>query len=648
MSTPTAPNHPHIHPDDRTFVIGTAGHVDHGKSTLVRALTGIDPDRLAEERAREMTIDLGFAWLTLPGGRSVSIVDVPGHERFVRNMLAGVGGIDLAMLVIAADDGPMPQTREHLAILDLLGIEHGVVVLSRVDLVDEEWRDLVAEEIRELLAGTTLADAPIVPVSAVTGDGLDVLQATLEAELDGIGERHMGGRARLPIDRAFHVAGFGTVVTGTLIGGDMRAGQELMLYPDRRTVRVRGMQAHQQQVESAGPGSRVALNLSGIDHDDVRRGHVLALPGALMPSMRLDCQLAMLADATMTLEQNDELIVFSGADEMPARATLLDVERIAPGERGWVQLRLSRPMALLRGDRVILRRPSPAMTVGGGIVVDPAPRRHKRFQRDIVARLEVMSRGTPEDLLLQALGDRAVELSDLERESGMDNARAAVEALIEAGDVVALRGDGDAIGPRAVVLRADTLSRMQDVAARVVEEHHQRYPLAGGPRRDELRSALGVRSQRVFDEIVRELERRQVLRASGAHVAAPGFRITLDAGQRAAADAFLAVASAGGYSPPPPQEHGVAGDLVAALQALGEVVQVSDQIVYPADTFADIKARVLEHLEGQTTITLAEYRDMFDTSRKFAQPTLEYLDEQRITRRKGDVRVRYVGPGAGA
>ncbi|MBA3449898.1 MAG: selenocysteine-specific translation elongation factor, partial [Chloroflexia bacterium] len=321
----------------RPFVIGTAGHVDHGKSTLVKALTGIDPDRLAEEKVRAMTIELGFAWLALPGGQWISVVDVPGHEHFIKTMLAGIGGIDAALLVIAADEGPMPQTREHLAILDLLGIDRGVVVLTKSDAVEDDWLDLVREDARELIATTTLAGAPIVSVSALTGDGLPVLLHHLGEVLADAPGKANSGAPRLPVDRVFIVGGFGTVVTGTLSGGEITTGMDLRLYPGERRARVRGLQTHQEKLSRALPGSRTAVNLSGIATEDIRRGDVLAPHGLLTPSQRLDVRLRLLPSAPVTLKQNDEVDFFSGAAELPARLTLLDREQLEPGQSAWVQ-----------------------------------------------------------------------------------------------------------------------------------------------------------------------------------------------------------------------------------------------------------------------------------------------------------------------
>ena len=359
-----------------TFVVATAGHVDHGKSTLVKALTGTDPDRLAEEKARQMTIDLGFAHLGLPSGRRIGIVDVPGHERFIKNMLAGVGGIDAALLIVAADEGPKPQTFEHLAILDLLDVSLGVIVLTKRDLVDAEWLEFVTEETREAVASSLLRDAPIVAVSAATGEGLPDLLETLDNVLARGTRRASGGGARVPIDRVFSVSGFGTVVTGTLLGGELTIGQELELMPARVPTRVRGLQTHGQRVERVPPGSRVAVNVANLAVEDIRRGDVLAVPGLLQPTQRLDVQLRLLPSAPKTLKQNDLVDFFTGSREAPAWLTLLDRERIEPGETAWVQLRFREAVVALRGDRFIIRQPSPSLTIGGGVIIAANPPRH--------------------------------------------------------------------------------------------------------------------------------------------------------------------------------------------------------------------------------------------------------------------------------
>ncbi len=383
--------------------IGTAGHVDHGKSTLVTALTGIDPDRLAKEKARGMTIDLGFAWLTLPSGREASIVDVPGHESFIKNMLAGVGGIDVALLVVAADEGVMPQTSEHLAILDLLRVYSGVVALTKADLVDEEWLALVREEVAETLAPTTLAGAPIIACSAVSRQGLPELLAALDAALDAAPGRRDLARPRLPIDRVFTITGFGTVVTGTLQDGALRTGQEVEILPRGLRARVRGLQTHKRAVEMGAPGVRLAVNLAGVAKSDLARGDVLALPGQLRPTMALDVRLDVLAGAPRPVAHNAVLDLYLGASETPARVVLLEGDELQPGESGWAQLRLARPIVAAWGDRFILRVPSPSLTIGGGVVVEPWARRHRRSDAAVLARLVTLSQGNPEEIVLAAL-----------------------------------------------------------------------------------------------------------------------------------------------------------------------------------------------------------------------------------------------------
>ena len=386
-------------------VIGTAGHVDHGKSTLIAALTGINPDRLKEEQEREMTIDLGFAWLTLPGGEELGIVDVPGHRDFIENMLAGVGGLDAALLVIAADEGVMPQTREHLAILDLLHIRTGMVVMTKIDLVDDPaWLDLVESEIRTVLDATVFQDAPILRVSSRTQQGFPELLRTLELLLGNLPIRPDLGRPRLPIDRVFSVAGFGTIVTGTLSDGKLALGEEVEILPEGLHARIRGLQTHKKKEELAIPGSRVAVNLSGVDMEQVRRGQVVAHPGAYNPTQRLDVHFRLLAEVEAPLHHHTEVKLFIGTSETIANLRLLGSETLNPGETGWLQLETRTPVIAVRGDHYILRRPSPGETLGGGVVVDPQPKsRHKRFDEAVLKALESTAQGSPAEVLLQAL-----------------------------------------------------------------------------------------------------------------------------------------------------------------------------------------------------------------------------------------------------
>ncbi|MGD2079391.1 MAG: selenocysteine-specific translation elongation factor, partial [Chloroflexota bacterium] len=385
-------------------VVGTAGHVDHGKSTLVEALTGIDPDRLKEEKERAMTIDLGFAWM--PQGEdqpAISIVDVPGHRDFIENMLAGVGGIDLAMLVIAADEGVMPQTQEHLAILDLLQIPGGIVVLTKIDLVeDPEWLELVTLDVIDTLSGTVLADAPVVQVSAVTGEGMEELRGCLIEALQNTPSRLDLGRPRLPIDRVFTLSGFGTIVTGTLIDGSFSIGEQVIIRPGGNKGRIRGLQTHGADIETARPGNRVAVNLTGLPKEALERGAVVTIPGSPEATLLCDVSYRHLVDARIPLKHNMDVKVFVGAAETIARTRVLGQKGIAPGEKGWLQLALRQPIAVNRGDHFILRRPSPASTIGGGIVLDPHPgRRHRRFRAEVISRLQTLEAGEPDDLLLQ-------------------------------------------------------------------------------------------------------------------------------------------------------------------------------------------------------------------------------------------------------
>ena len=630
-------------PPMRPFVIGTAGHVDHGKSTLVKALTGIDPDRLAEEKARAMTIDLGFAWLTLPGGQSVSVVDVPGHERFIKNMLAGVGGIDAALLVVAADEGPMPQTVEHLAILDLLGVDRGVIVLTKVDAVEGDWLDLVREEVRELVSTTALAGAPIVTVSALNGDGLPTLLETLEAVLASSSGTLSGSTPRLPVDRVFSVSGFGTVVTGTLSGGEINTGDELRLYPGDRRVRVRGLQSHQEKVSRALPGRRTAVNLSGIATEDVRRGDVLARPGIMAPSQRLDVRLRLLPDAPVALKQNDEVDFFTGAAELPARITLLDRERLEPGESAWVQLRFRVPIAVLRNDRFIVRRPSPSETLGGGEIIDPNPPRHRRFRPETIAALETLAAGAPDEILLQALEQRPIEIKELMAgEAGLSpkQVEEALAQLIAEGDAVILGGSERAPGATDFAAASSLLGSLTRQTSEVIRSNHTSQPLRPGLAREEARRRLGITQPRLFDDLIAAMAGTGELVDDGATLRLPEFRMTLDPARRAAADQYLAAIRAQPYSPPGPHEHGLDPETLAALEYLQEVTRIADGVYFAPEAWDSLVQGTLAYIDQNGSMTLSQFRDHFGTSRKYAQAALEYMDQIKYTRRIGDDRVR--------
>lgn len=620
-----------------SYVIGTAGHVDHGKSTLVEALTGINPDRLAEEKAREMTIDLGFAWMTLPSGRSIGIVDVPGHRDFIENMLAGVGGIDLALFVVAADEGVMPQTREHLAILDLLGIPGGVVVLTKVDLIgDPDWLDLVMLDVAETLKGSVLEKAPIVPVSARTGEGLEHLIAALDAALDEHPPRAGRHKPRLPIDRVFTISGFGTVVTGTLTGGSLRVGDEVEILPAGLRARIRGLQSHKETISTALPGSRVAVNLSSVDKADLKRGDVLAAPGLLRATTLIDVQFRHLADAGRPLRHNAEVKFFSGAAETVAHVRLLGDRELAPGHVGWLQLRLVDPLALDRGDRFILRYPSPPQTIGGGVILDAhPPHRWRRFKPEVLARFETLAAGTPEELLLQVLegqtaltAAQAADLTDLTA----DEVEQAVNRLTERGDVIKL--------PEGWLMAQASWARL---AARIVYEvgdFHRAHPLKAGMPREALRSRLSLEG-RLFQAIVSWAAAQGVLIDEGAVVRLPDHAVKLSPEQQAAVDALFAQIAANPVNTPSVKEATalVGGAVLQMLIERGDLVQVSNEVLFDSTTYQHLVAQVEQYIEQHGSISVAQARDLFGTSRKYVLALLEHLDVVGVTRRVGDERV---------
>ena len=629
------------------YVLGTAGHVDHGKSTLVKALTGIDPDRLQEEKAREMTIDLGFAWLTLPSRREVSIVDVPGHERFIKNMLAGAGGIDAALLVIAADEGPMPQTEEHLDILHLLGVERGIVVLTKRDVVDDEWLELMVEEVRERIMATSLAGSTIVPVSARTGQGLPALKTEIDRLLEGTEPRNDRGRPRLPIDRAFTIAGFGTVVTGTLIDGSLRVGQEVTVVPGGLKSRVRGLQSHRHKVEAIGPGNRVAVNLVGLEVEQLSRGMVLTIPGWLEPTRRVDINLHLLPDAPAPLEQNTLLDFFTGSAETPAQATLLDTDMLMPGQSGWVQLRLRDEVALAKGDKYIVRRPSPSLTIGGGQVVDSHPRRHKRFNEETLQTLETLQKGTPAELMLEALGSTALEVRAAIEKTGIsaDEAAQALDTLIAEGRIVRLSGNPDSritSQPTSLIMSSAAWEDILRRAEALLRHFHHQQPLRRGMSKEELRSRLSQAiAPRAFGPLMSLGVRHGIIEEDATTYRLPGYEPTFSPRQKEEIEQLHRAHATNKYSPQSPAELGVHPDVVAALVDAGELVKIDDTLYYTRAAYDEMRDLILQTIDKRGDVNVAAMRDLFGTSRKYAIPFLEHLDEQKVTRRVGDVRVRW-------
>ncbi|MGE5560966.1 MAG: selenocysteine-specific translation elongation factor [Chloroflexota bacterium] len=629
-----------------TIIVGTAGHVDHGKTALIRALTGVETDRLPEEKARGISIDIGFASFTLPSGRRVGIVDVPGHERFIKNMLAGASGIDLVLLVVAADEGIMPQTREHFDILRLLGIKKGIVVTTKRDLVDDEWLGLVREEIADFVKGTFLAGAPVVPVSAVTRQGLDELEATIDRVAAETEAKDASAPARLPIDRIFSVAGFGTVITGTLVAGRIATESRLELLPADVDVRVRQIQVHGRTVPEARAGQRVALNLAGIDREVIQRGDVLAAPGTLAPTNIFGAKLHVLPDALRPVADGARVHLHVGTAEVLARVFCLDRDALGPGDEALIRIKTEQSVVVGRGDRYIIRSYSPMLTIGGGEVIEPHLGEHVRRRRDALADLAAKAEGTPADLLVAAARKRGLAPStakDLARDASLtpEAARPELDRLVASGDLVALEPGG------LYAARQSIAAALEQVEA-ALADYHRRYPLRRGMPREELRTrALKGVDGRVYPGLLNELVRQGAIVAEQERVSAVGHAVRLTPEQERAKSEIEARFRSGAYAPPDlatalagvPGSDAVKSELMLLLGEEGSVIRLSDDVYIHRETLADARARVRATLRETGKITVAAFRDMVGTSRKFALPLLERFDAEGLTRRAGDERV---------
>lgn len=625
----------------KNIIIGTAGHVDHGKTALIKALTGIETDRIKEEKKRGITIELGFAYLDLPDGEKAGIIDVPGHEKFVKNMLAGAGGIDLALLVVAADEGFMPQTREHLGILSLLNISEGIIVITKKDMVDDDWLEVVCEDVRSEVKGTFLENAQIIPVSSYTGEGIEQLKTAIFELIDQNTQiKNLDIPFRIPVDRIFSVEGFGTVITGTLIEGRMKVGDPVTIYPSRIESRVRNLQVHSHDVTEAYAGQRVAVNLAGLKKTDLNKGDVVAVPNSMHTTMMIDIKLNILRDCEREILNGTRLHLYHGARDILCKVILLDRDSISAGESCYAQLRLEEEIAVKTGDRFVLRFYSPLETIGGGVILDSNPFKHKRNDPAVLESLHIKESGSDKEKISAALHDyssRFETLDFLQVQTAIPKEQfdQQIQKLLK--DKTAFRVSD------SIVIHSDYLTHLKDTAVRLLSAYHQENPLRDGMKKDEFRSKfLHFDDIAVIDKITDSLVNRKFLKYVNGCVALADFEVQKDDNLEEIEAAFRE----GGFSPESPDQIATRfpkvknyRQVVESLVNTGRLVRVEDKILLHVDYYEKALSMAKEHIAQNGQITLAEMRDLMGASRKFAVAVLEYWDRRNITKKVGDARV---------
>lgn len=631
---------------ERHVIIGTAGHVDHGKTALIRALTGIETDRLKEEQERGISIDLGFAPFRLPGGMIAGVVDVPGHERFISNMLAGIGGIDLVLLVVDVMEGVMPQTREHLQILQLLQIQRGIVVLTKCDLAESDWIDIVEEEIREEIAGTFLADAPFCRVSALDGTGLPELTEEIRQAVANLVPKDADGPMRLPVDRHFSIAGFGTIVTGTLLSGTVRVGDSVEILPPGEPVRVREVQVHGKKVEQASAGQRAALNLAGLDRSRIERGAVVGTPGIFEQTERLDARLTLLPEAPRPLKFRDPVHFFLGTARVVGIVALLDRDQLEPGESALVQIHLDRPLVAHRQDRFIIRSYSPMTTIGGGLVIDPNPVKHRRFRQEVMAALAELESGERSFLLQKVADSGVVRVKELEIASGMGSERIA-------GHLAALRDDGKLAALADQWATAETVRAWRRKLLEETARFHAGNPLVPAMPKATLKGVLpATLAAKGFDALLETAVTDGELAVEGDGVRLPAFAATPDPEQGRQIARLEEAYRSEGVQAKNKREMlerlaiplDQADPFFAWLLAQGRLVRLTEETWLHQEAYAQALAALQEHFASNQTLTLAQFRDLIGSARKQVQALLEHFDALKYTMRRGDERVAWKLP----
>lgn len=628
-------------------IIGTAGHVDHGKTALIKAITGIDTDRLKEEKERGISIELGFASLALSHGQTFGIVDVPGHEKFIKNMVSGAAGIDMVILVIAADEGVMPQTREHLNICSLLGIQRGLVALTKIDMVDEEWLYLVNEDVHEFLKGTFLEASPVVPVSSLTGAGLNELLDALGRVASEIKEEADAGLFRLPVDRVFTMKGFGTVVTGTLISGDVKIGEEVEILPTGITAKVRGIQVHNQSANVAEAGQRTAINLQGVEKATISRGDVLSRPHMLKPTNRLDVFIEYLAHNEKKIKNRSLVRFHAGTNEVMGRTILLDREEMEPGARGYAQLILESPIVAVSGDRFVIRSYSPVTTIGGGIIIDPLPKKHKRHSEKVLHECDLLHSGTDSEraaLIIERSGIAGIELLELVIRTGIhqNRLREILKELSSAKKIVILDVD------ESRCIFAPVYEDLQRQILRDVQAHHERHPLREGIVKEELRNFTGQYvSPRLFNKAVKEMERKGTLVIERENLRIPGHRVDLKGDLDDLRNRMENIYIESGLTPPTLKEvmekfadrKNQVESVLNVMLKEGTLTKINEDLYFHKEILLKLRENYKNLLLREGKATPASFKELTGLSRKFIIPLMEYFDITKLTIRAGDHRI---------
>ena len=629
----------------KQIILGTAGHIDHGKTSLVKALTGIDTDRLKEEKERGITIELGFAYLDLPGGQRLGIIDVPGHERFIKNMVAGASTIDFVVLVIAADEGVMPQTREHLDICTLLGIKKGFIALTKIDMVEEDWLELVQEDVREFLKGTFLEGSPIVPVSAVTGQGIPGFIQVLEAQAREVEERSAAGIFRLPVDRVFTMHGFGTVITGTAISGSLSVADQVTIYPHEIQAKVRGIQVHNQDTEQVRAGLRTAINLQGIEKTTINRGDVVASTMGLFPTSLLDIRLNLLKSIEKPLKNRAQVRFHSGTNEILGRVVLLEGEDLKPGDSQFCQLRLEDPLALLPGDLAVIRSYSPVHTIGGAQVLNVIPIKHKRLNPEVLRQLKIFETGSDAEkvaLQVRLAGPMGMSRTDLGKALPVPAKR--LDDLLK--DLLSQRILIQWDKENRVLIHQEEYGKLTQAIEDLLKEYHKANPLKPGLLKEELKSRLPqIKEAKLYNFLLNQLSEQGILVQEKELVRLKGHKVELKEDQQAARDAIEKIYLKSGLEPPyfkdllekfPKAQPKAVLDLMVKE---GKMIKVKEDLYFHSQPIEALKKKLVQWLKEKKEITTPEFKDMTQTSRKYTIPLLEYFDAVQLTMRVEDKRM---------